>query len=366
MKKWIVRIVVGLLLTVIVLLTSAFVLERIDQAVIKKHVKNENLTTVRPDWPGVPVDEKGRFVNHEHPFLPSTVELLKWQFGEKPFKEAKAKDTARLEVKDPTEFLNSNRDGILWLGHASFYIRLAGEGILVDPVFGEPRFITKFVDVPDFLLKLPRVDYILVSHDHRDHCDEMTLRSAAARFPNAKLLAGLRMEDLFNAWKQPSNAVETAGWFQQYSATSDKVKITFVPVRHWCRRGLSDTNHRLWGGFVIQGAGKTIYFGGDSGFGAHYRETAEVFPAIDYFLIGIGAYEPRWFMQANHNNPADAFQAFRDARAKYLVPMHYGTFDLSDEPPSQPLELLKEEARKAGAEAQLKPITIGESIELNN
>ena len=365
MKKWLIRILVGLVLTIVVVLTSAFVLEKIDRAVVVKYVKNENLKTLKADWQGVPVDKKGRFVNHEHPFLPKMTDLLKWQLGEKPLKEAKQNDTERLEVKDPAEFLASDRDGILWLGHASVYIRLNGVAILIDPVFDNPSFLKRFVEVPNPLEKIKQVDFVLVSHDHRDHCDEETLKSIAQKFPNAKFLVGLGMEDLINAWKTESNEVQTAGWFQEYN-TDERVKIAFVPVRHWCRRGLTDTNKRLWGGFVISGAGKTIYFGGDSGFGSHYRETAQVFGAIDYFIIGIGAYEPRWFMEPNHNNPADAFLAFLDSGAKTLVPMHYGTFDLSDEPPNEPLKLLKEEAQKKGLSDQLKPLAINEGFYFEN
>lgn len=361
MKKWLIRIVIGGILTIIVVLTSAFVLEKIDQAVIVKYAKNENLKTLKADWKGVPVDAKGRFVNHEHPFLPKTTDLLKWQFGEKPFKEEKKNDTERLAVLDPTEFLNSERDGILWLGHASVYIRLAGVSVLLDPVFDTPRFVTRLTPVPNPFEKIKKLDYVLLSHDHRDHCDETTLRSIAQKFPQAKFLAGLGMEDILGDWKTSTNEVQTAGWFQEYN-TGEDFKIAFVPVRHWCRRGLTDTNARLWGGFVISGAGKKIYFGGDSGFGSHYKETAEVFGAIDYFIIGIGAYEPRWFMKANHNNPADAFQAFLDAQGKTLVPMHYGTFDLSDEPPNQPLKLLKEEAAKQNLSDRVKPLAINEGF----
>ena len=127
MKKWLFRIIVGLILIFVVVFTSAFVLEKIDNVVIEKYVSNENLKTVKADWQGTPVDEKGRFVNAEFPFLPKMTDLLKWQLSANPFKEAKENDTERLQVLDPTNFLSGEKDGILWLGHASVYIRLNGE-----------------------------------------------------------------------------------------------------------------------------------------------------------------------------------------------------------------------------------------------
>jgi len=192
--------------------------------------------------------------------------------------------------------------------------------------------------------------------------DETTLRDVAKKFPSARFLAGLRSEDVLTKWSTPTNAVGTAGWFQEFALADDRLQIYFLPVRHWSRRGLFDTNWRLWGGYVIKTDAATIYFGGDSGYGSHYRETAELFPKIDYFLIGIGAYEPRWFMEPNHNNPSDVVKAFVDSGARYLVPMHYGTFDLSDEPPSQPLRLLLEQAEAAGISDQVKPVAINGSL----
>ena len=366
MKKRLVKMfkIGGLFLLIlsVVLLTVVWVSER-DRAVVEKYVKNENLETVKPDWQGTPVDQEGRFVNAEFPFLPRVSELLRWQLSANPFKEEKRADDWRIEVKDPTEFLSGEQNGILWLGHAGFFIRLEGVEIVVDPALGNPSFIRIQTEVPSPLDKIKNVDYLLVTHDHRDHCDDESISQIARKFPNARLLGGLGMEDLFNEWKTPSNQVQTAGWYQQFSTPDEtKVKIFFLPVRHWSRRGLFDTNQRLWGAFVIQGAGRTIYIGGDSGFGSHYREAGEVFPEIDYFIIGIGAYEPRWFMKPNHNSPQDAFQAFVDSRAKYLVPMHYGRFDLSDEPPGEPLRSIKTEAEKAGASARLRVLQIYESL----
>lgn len=362
MKKWLIRIIVGLLLTIVVILTSVFVLEKIDKSVIVKYASNENLKTVKPDWKGVPVDEKSRFVNHEFPFLPKFTKMLRWTLSRNPQKEEKLNDTARLEIKDPSEFFSSEKDGILWLGHASFFIRLQGKSILLDPVFGEPTFLKMLVNVPSPIEKLKAVDYVLLSHDHRDHADENSIRAIAQKFPNARFYGGLRMEELLKDWITPTNEVQTAGWFQQYNLPDESVKISFLPVRHWCKRGIFDSNHILWGGYVIEGAGKTIYFSGDSGFGSHYKETAEVFPQIDYFLIGIGAYKPRWIMAENHNTPEEAVKAFTDAKAKILVPMHYGRFDMADEPPSEPLKLLNEEVNRQGLSDKIKPLAINESF----
>ena len=361
MKKWLYRIgSVLLILLAVLLLVAAW--SETDTATMSSYKNNPDLPTIKPEWPGTPVDQKDRFMNHEFPFLPSSVDLLKWKLGGNKFREAKDNDTARLEVKDPSRFLRSNDDGILWLGHASFFIRINGVNILTDPIFGKPPVVKRFVEVPSPLEEIQNLDYVLLSHDHRDHMDENTLRDVAAKFPNAKFLAGLRSEDVLNEWKTPTNSVQTGGWFQKFNLSDDRLRIFFVPVRHWSRRGLFDTNWRLWGGFVLQTEKTTIYFGGDSGYGRHYREAAELFPKIDYFIVGIGAYEPRWFMEANHNNPADAVKGFIDSGARYLIPMHYGTFDLSDEPPSQPLRQLMEEAERNGITDKVRPLAINESI----
>lgn len=361
MKKWFFRIVAafGLILVGIV---AVIVWNEFDYSVIKKRVKNENLTTVKSDWQGTPVDQKGRFVNQEFPYLPSTIDLLKWQLSANPQKEEKQNDTSPLEIKDASEFLNSNKDGIIWFGHAAFLIRIGGVNILTDPVFGDPSFVKKYIDVPSPLPKIKQLDYVLISHDHRDHCDEMTIRNIAEKFPEAKFLTGLRMDELIGDWKKESNEIQTAGWYQQFSIPSENLKIYFTPVRHWSRRGLFDTNEKLWGGFVIESEAATIYFGGDSGYSIHYKQLAEVFPEIDYFLIGIGAYKPRWFMKANHNNPEDALKAFQDSGAKYLVPMHYGTFDLTDEPPSEPLRLLREKAAEMNLNDKIKMLNINKNL----
>lgn len=362
MRKRLFRIISAFCL-ILLGIVVVIVWNELDYSVIKKRAKNENLPTVKADWQGTPVDQNGRFVNQEFPFLPSTIDLLKWQLSANPQKQEKQNDSSPLEIKDATGFLNSDEDGIIWFGHAAFLIRIDGINILTDPVFGDPSFIKKYVDVPSPLPQIKKLDYVLISHDHRDHCDETTIRKVAEKFPDAVFLSGLRMETLINDWKNESNEIQTAGWYQQFSIPSENIKIYFTPVRHWSRRGIFDTNERLWGGFVIESEVLTIYFGGDSGYSIHYEQLAEVFPEIDYFLIGIGAYKPRWFMKPNHNSPADALKAFQDSGAKYLVPMHYGTFDLSDEPPSEPLRLLKEKAAEMNLSDKIKMLNINENLD---
>jgi L-ascorbate metabolism protein UlaG (beta-lactamase superfamily) len=320
------------------------------------------LPTIKAGWKGVPVDRKGRFVNHEHPFLPKITDLLKWRWNGNPQKEEKENDRERLAVLDPTDFLNSEREGILWLGHASFFIRIGGRNLLLDPVFGKPPLVKTFVEVPSPLEKIKKVDYVLLSHDHRDHCDEESIKQIANKFPNARFYGGLKMDELLKNWITATNETQAAGWFQQFTLPDDALKIYFLPVRHWCRRGLFDTNERLWGGYVIQSDKTTVYFSGDSGYGSHYSEIAEIFPKIDYFLIGIGAYKPRWFMEPNHNSPEEALKAFGDAKAGTLVPMHFGRFDLSDEPPGEPLRFLREKAQEMNLSDKIKALNINESL----
>ncbi len=364
MKRWLWR--AGMLILFIAVFVVALVLwSDWDEQVISGRIKNDDLAVIKAGWEGNAVDQRGRFMNDEFPFLPKTRDLLAWQLGRNKFRDEKRGDTNRLAVRDPAAFLASEDDGILWLGHASFFIRLNGVSILTDPIFDTPSFVRRWVEVPSQLDQIRRVDHVLLSHDHRDHTDEASLKKIAAKFPNATFIGGLRMDDILNEWKTPENPVKTAGWFQKVE-TGGPVNFYYVPVRHWSRRGLFDTNKRLWGGFVIESNSTTIYFGGDSGYGRHYRETAELFPKIDYFLIGIGAYEPRWFMEPNHNNPDDVIKAFKDIGGRTLVPMHYGTFDLSDEPPGQPLQLLLAAAETAGIRDQVRVLAINEAIELGN
>jgi L-ascorbate metabolism protein UlaG (beta-lactamase superfamily) len=135
-----------------------------------------------------------------------------------------------------------------------------------------------------------------------------------------------------------------------------------VPAQHWSRRTLCDSEARLWGGFVVEAGGYTLYFAGDSGYEAHFRAIAARFPRIDVALLPVGAFEPRWYMRRKHMSPEDAALAFRELRARWVVPIHWGTFRLGDEPMGEPPPRLLRAL--AGDARRCYPLPIGGVLRL--
>lgn len=332
---------------------------------IKFYKNNPQLKTPKAPqgWQGTPMDEKGRFLNLNHPFVPSLKDVFRWKLEASPFKKEK-----KAEVWDPivykdNSWLHEKNDIIVWLGHSTFYIRLDGINIITDPVFGDILSVKRWSEFPVEPQLLSNLDYVLLSHDHRDHLDDKSLKLLSKQNTNVAYLTGLGMKKIVHEFTK-SNNIEEAGWYQQYNTGNSPVKITFIPSRHWSTRGLFDTNQRLWGGFVMETANKRILFGGDSGYDTHYKELAAVFGSFDYAILGIGAYEPVWFMSANHQSPAEALQGFTELNAARFIPMHYSTFDLSDEPLGQPLKDLQAAAKKLNLEGKLDILSIGKPLKL--
>ncbi|MFN4146314.1 MAG: MBL fold metallo-hydrolase [Runella sp.] len=302
---------------------------------------NPDLLTVRADWKGTPINADGRFLNENPQPLPGFGDMWRWQTEVNPQKEEKKNDNFRLKVLKDSHFLSSDEDCVVWLGHATFFIRLNGVTFLTDPIFDSPSFLMKrYSELPIAVEDLKNIDYIIVSHDHRDHCDESSLKKLATQNPNATYLTGLGLDKLLHAWTY-STQIQSVGWYQQYQTDTSKIEVIYLPARHWGRRFLNDTNRNLWGAYLIRANGKSIYFGADSGYGTHYQDFRKYFPPPDVALIGVGAFRPEWFMGASHQSPADAVKAAQEIGTKKLIPMHYGTFDLSDEPLGEPYRELQ-------------------------
>ncbi|MCP4670886.1 MAG: metal-dependent hydrolase, partial [Desulfobacula sp.] len=177
-------------------------------------------------------------------------------------------------------------------------------------------------------------DYLLVSHGHFDHLDTDSIK----HFSGAKALIPLKMTDIIKK-ANPDIHCQEAGWYQQYDL-NENFQITFLPAHHWHRRNSFDYNKVLWGSFLIKTKSTSIYFGGDSAYSNHFQDIGNLIGGVDIAILPIAAYAPRWFMKSSHINPEEALQAFKDLQAKRFIPMHFGTFDLSDEPMGEPAKLL--------------------------
>jgi L-ascorbate metabolism protein UlaG (beta-lactamase superfamily) len=236
------------------------------------------------------------------------------------------------------ETLEPHDLAITFVNHATFLIQTDGMTILTDPVWSERaspfrRIGPRRVRHPGVAFAdLPRIDLILLSHNHYDHLDVATLARLRTRFAptvlaaagDGRLLAPLGFERVH----------ELDWWDERHFG--DTLKITFVPAQHFSARGLFDRRKSLWGGYVIERRGRRVYFGGDSGYASHFADITTRLGAPDIAMLGIGAYEPRWFMQPIHMNPAEAVRAHRDLGSRHSIGMHFGTFQLTAEAIDQP------------------------------
>ena len=236
-----------------------------------------------------------------------------------------------------------------FINHASFYLRIGGQGVLIDPIWSRrcsplPFLGPQRVRAPGQRLEaLPGVDLLLVSHNHYDHLDLPTLRQVRQRW-NPPTLTGL---DNARHLRRAGIAAHELDWWQTTMISG--LSVTYVPAQHFSARGLHDRNRSLWGGFVIQSATHTVYFAADSGWCGHFAEIAQRFPRIDLALLPIGAYEPRWFMRAQHVDPDEAVQAHLTLGARRSLGMHHGTFaGLTDEAIDAPLLALAAARQRHG------------------
>ncbi len=239
-------------------------------------------------------------------------------------------------------FLRQNRTEttITWIGHSTFLIQTGGLNVLTDPVWAARMGFEKRLSEPGIPVRdMPEIDVVLISHGHYDHLDFRSLKQLKGN-PLCLVPSGLSRLMKRKGFRRTA---EYEWWEQERIGSAT---FTFVPAQHWVRRTLWDTNRSHWGGWVIQTEpGKTIYFAGDSGYFRGFKEIGEKFP-IDYALLPIGAYEPEWFMSAQHVTPEEAVTAFLDLRAKQFIPMHYGAFRLADDTPKEALDRLAAEWKR--------------------
>ena len=325
------------------------------------YLRNEALPTVRPGYPGNKLFGR-EFANGEELFEPSFGTVLKWQLATNPQKEEKKRDTWAPEVVDCAAAFSSTEDMLVWLGHSCFLLRAAGVSLLFDPMLFSSLGLQHRHALPCPPEAMRSIDYLLLSHGHRDHLDAQSIRLLAAQNPQLQVLSSLRMGPLLRGMA-PALPVQEAGWWQQYDLGPDSpLEITFLPAAHWHRRGLADLNQVLWGSFMIRVNDKLLYFAGDTAYAEHFEAIEARFGPIDVALMPIGAYKPAYMMAKSHVNPHEAAKAANVLRAGHVVPMHYGTFALADEPASEPLRQIREVAAGGMLRGELHAPAVGEVL----
>jgi L-ascorbate metabolism protein UlaG (beta-lactamase superfamily) len=250
--------------------------------------------------------------------------------------------------------------GITFIGHSSFFIQIGGRKVLIDPVFAERLIALRRLRRPGVKIKdLPAIDMVLLSHAHMDHLNRPSLRRLVAhnikvsgRAPIAVVPWGV--EDLVN--DLGFARVVTLEWWQTKSIGG--LELTMTPCKHWGARLFKDT-HRGFGGYVIRGGGHSLYHSGDTAYFDGFTHIGNrLKPEIA--LLPIGAYRPDSY-RGVHTCPEEALQGFLDLGARRMIPMHYGTFRLSQEPMEEPVERLMAAAKLAGVASSVTVLPEGDT-----
>lgn len=281
------------------------------------------------------------FHNLEPHKTKSFLDILRWQFSKDRVKWPEHVDNVPHPPLSPARGLQIK---LTFVNHSTFLIQTEHLNILTDPTWSERASPFSFagpkrVRNPGIDFKeLPPIHLVLVSHNHYDHMDISTLKKLNDTFHpvflvplgNKKFLERYHIE----------NVIEM-DWWQQHKINN--AIITFLPTKHWSSRWTNDKMRTLWGGFGIEINHHKIYFAGDTGFSQKtFSETLSRWGQADIALLPIGSYRPRWFMQDSHMNPKEAVEAHLLLKAKHSIPIHFGTFQLSDEGIDEPVKELNE------------------------
>lgn len=283
----------------------------------------------------------GRRFFHEPRVNKGFLTFLRWQLTREPQGEWVADLSAPETVRPPAR-VDGDALRVTFINHATVLIQTRGRNVLTDPIWsdraspfqriGPQRHLPPGVPFED----LPRIDAVLISHNHYDHMDLPTLHRLAAR-DDPLFLVPLANCPYFR--RIPTDRCLEFDWWESTDALPE-LRIHAVPARHWSRRGPFDTNRALWSGWVIEGA-RRIYFAGDTGYGGHFAEIRARLGPPDLAIVPIGAYLPRWFMAEQHIDPGEAVLAADVLGADVAMAMHHACFPLADEGQWQALEELE-------------------------
>jgi len=271
---------------------------------------------------------------------------------------------------DPSKPANkTEKPTITWIGHATALIQIGNTNILTDPNFKDymliPNLYNRATPLGVTFKDLPPIDYVIVSHNHPDHLDAKAIQKLAKQGTHFLIPQGNKKK--FIKWGINKKSIHEFFWNKTFKCKENSVSFTFLPAKHATGRSLFDQNRSLWGSWIINHNGFTIYFAGDTAYGDHFKAIGKEH-TINAALLPIGPNEPRNLMEkVYHMSAQQAGQAWLDLKAKKLIPIHWGTFPLGTDRFLDPVVLLDKWAKK-NAPKQKDNITFlrfGEQKELN-
>lgn len=300
-------------------------------------------------------DERGFFNPWSRFVRPTFWNVLEWKAGGNPYEKDREPELPRIANDGGYLAGVEHSATVTWVGHATFAVHDRDDVFLTDPHFTKRALIPARAVPPGVPMEaIPADAFAIVSHNHYDHLDEATVTGLPASV----------------GWYVPKGL---AGWFRDRgradvteldwweSARRGRFTITCLPSQHWSLRLFQGENETLWCAWLVDSGDYRYFFAGDTGYFEGFAEYGRRFAPIDVAMLPIGAYAPRWFMAYQHMDPAEAYQAFLDLRAGTMLAMHWGTFDLTDEPLDEPpRELARVVAERAGADPRVRVMAVGE------
>ena len=264
-------------------------------------------------------------------------------------------DTALRVVKTDLNALPADRDWVVWFGHSSYLMNLSGKKVLVDPVFyqGSPvSFVNKMFKGTDVYkpVDMPDIDFLVISHDHWDHLDYQVVKELEPRVK--RVVTGLGVGEHFEYWGYPTDKLVELDWWESADLTSHggkldggEIGVTATPARHFSGRDLRQ-NKTLWASFILKTPKRTVWIGGDGGYGKHFKEIGEKFKDIDLAILENGQYNEDW--KLIHTMPEELGKEMQDLGANRYMTVHHSKFCLSRHSYLEPLENAERAARETG------------------